>query len=142
MFKNIVVGVDESKYGLLAAREAGEVARAMKANNVWIVVAYDRVPVYWPEPYKQGGMDNFFDEGEAATIVDKAQKAMGRIQGKIHTDLPAGSPVDEVLKLAVSRKADLIVMGSHGFGQLTELLHGSPVERVVNRAPCPVLIVH
>jgi nucleotide-binding universal stress UspA family protein len=36
---------------------------------------------------------------------------------------------------------DLIVMGTHGRGAIAHLLMGSTAERVVRKAPCPVLTV-
>lgn len=40
-----------------------------------------------------------------------------------------------------SPAADLLVIGSHGHGTLHGKLLGSTSERVVHRAPCPVVIV-
>jgi nucleotide-binding universal stress UspA family protein len=42
---------------------------------------------------------------------------------------------------AVQEKADMIVMGSRGLSGIKHLLLGSIAERVVQKAPCPVLTV-
>jgi len=52
-----------------------------------------------------------------------------------------GRPDDEIVALAHEKKADLIVMASHGRTGLSRLLMGSIAEGVMRRAPCPVLIV-
>jgi nucleotide-binding universal stress UspA family protein len=42
---------------------------------------------------------------------------------------------------AVEQRADLIVIGTRGLSGLKHLLLGSIAERVVQKAPCPVLTV-
>ena len=53
-----------------------------------------------------------------------------------------GVPAREILRLATSIRADVIVMGTHGRGAVGHLLLGSVAERVVQRSPVPVLTVH
>jgi nucleotide-binding universal stress UspA family protein len=55
--------------------------------------------------------------------------------------LVAGTPFVEIGKVAADRKADLIVMGTHGRTGLAHAVLGSTAERVVRFAPCPVLTV-
>jgi nucleotide-binding universal stress UspA family protein len=50
-----------------------------------------------------------------------------------------GEPGEEIVRLAQERHCDLIVMGTHGRTGLSRLLMGSVAERVVRKAPCPVL---
>jgi nucleotide-binding universal stress UspA family protein len=52
-----------------------------------------------------------------------------------------GVPFLEIARVAGERKADLIVMGTHGRTGLVHTLMGSVAERVVRIAPCPVLTV-
>jgi len=52
-----------------------------------------------------------------------------------------GVPYDEIIKAARKYKADLIVIGTHGRTGLTHFWLGSTAERVIQRAPCPVLAV-
>ena len=52
-----------------------------------------------------------------------------------------GHPVMEVLRYAKDNAIDLIVMGTHGRGPLGHVVLGSVAERVVRKAPCPVLTV-
>ena len=51
------------------------------------------------------------------------------------------SPVPEILRYAGANDIDLIVMGTHGRGGVSHMLLGSIAEKVVRRAPCPVLTV-
>ena len=51
------------------------------------------------------------------------------------------SPFPEILRYAAENDIDLIVMGTHGRGGVSHMLLGSIAEKVVRRAPCPVLTV-
>jgi nucleotide-binding universal stress UspA family protein len=52
-----------------------------------------------------------------------------------------GVPFQEIIDAAKARQVDLIVMGTHGRTGLMHVLLGSVAERVVQHAPCPVLVV-
>ena len=55
--------------------------------------------------------------------------------------LRTGSAFVEVVRHAREEGIDLIVMGTHGRGAIAHMLLGSVAERVVRKAPCPVLTV-
>ena len=52
-----------------------------------------------------------------------------------------GGPYVEIVRYAQERTIDLIVMGTHGRGFVAHMLMGSVAEKVVRKAPCPVLTV-
>jgi nucleotide-binding universal stress UspA family protein len=52
-----------------------------------------------------------------------------------------GDPAVEIVTLACDTPCDLIVMGTHGRTGLARLLVGSVAERVLRKAPCPVVTV-
>jgi nucleotide-binding universal stress UspA family protein len=52
-----------------------------------------------------------------------------------------GVPWEEIVKFATDEKIDLIVMGTYGRIGLERLIFGNTAERVVRRAPCPVMTV-
>ena len=70
-------------------------------------------------------------------LVDEAQQK----GAKVHTIFKEGEPFVEILKTAEEITADLIVLSTHGRTGLVRILMGSVAERVVRRAPCPVLTV-
>jgi nucleotide-binding universal stress UspA family protein len=47
----------------------------------------------------------------------------------------------EIISYAREIKADLVVVGTHGRTGLSHLIIGSVAERVVRKAPCPVLSI-
>jgi nucleotide-binding universal stress UspA family protein len=53
----------------------------------------------------------------------------------------SGDPRTTIIDQAVSKKADLLVMGTHGRRGWKRLLLGSVAEAVLREAPCPVLTV-
>lgn len=52
-----------------------------------------------------------------------------------------GKPFHEVVKLAAGVACDLIIISTHGYTGLAHVLIGSNAERIVQHAPCPVLVV-
>jgi nucleotide-binding universal stress UspA family protein len=52
-----------------------------------------------------------------------------------------GTPHKNIVEMAATENVDLIVMSTHGRTGLDHLILGSVAEKVVARAPCPVLIV-
>lgn len=52
-----------------------------------------------------------------------------------------GLPHIEVMNVAKDKGIDMIVMGTHGRTGIDRVLFGSTAEKVVKKAPCPVLTV-
>jgi nucleotide-binding universal stress UspA family protein len=52
-----------------------------------------------------------------------------------------GSPFVEIVRYAKNQDIDLIIMGTHGRGPIAHMLMGGVAEKVVRKAPCPVLTV-
>jgi nucleotide-binding universal stress UspA family protein len=75
----------------------------------------------------------------ARAELEKLEQKKGLSGAKPH--VATGFPTQEILDLAEREKIDLIVMGSQGLTGLAHLLLGSVAERVVRKAPCPVLVV-
>jgi nucleotide-binding universal stress UspA family protein len=59
----------------------------------------------------------------------------------VETAVCEGYAATVIVEEAARRDADLIVIGTHGLSGLKHLLLGSIAERVVQKAPCPVLTV-
>jgi len=52
-----------------------------------------------------------------------------------------GVPYEEIINFAAKEKIDMIVIGTYGRVGLERFIFGSTAERVVRRAPCPVMTV-
>lgn len=59
----------------------------------------------------------------------------------VETKILRGSPFVEIIGYARSAQIDLIVIGTHGWGALRQVLMGSVADKVVHKSPCPVLTV-
>ncbi len=58
-----------------------------------------------------------------------------------YVDLKRGPVVETILEIAEQAKPDLIVMATAGHQDLFDDLRGSTTERVMRKAPCPVLAI-
>ncbi len=59
----------------------------------------------------------------------------------ISTETLFGSPEIQIVEKAEETKADLIIVGSHGYNRWERLLLGSVSDSVVHHSPCSVLVV-
>ena len=71
------------------------------------------------------------------SLVAKAKKAGVRAR----SFLVGGVPHEQITRAARSKRADLVVIGTHGRTGLAKFFLGSVAGRVVSIAPCPVLTV-
>jgi nucleotide-binding universal stress UspA family protein len=70
-------------------------------------------------------------------LVARATRAGVRATGL----LLEGIAAEQIARAARLRRADVIVMGTHGRTGIAKLFLGSVAERVIGSAPCPVLTV-
>lgn len=139
MFKHILLAYDGSETARQAAARAAELARALPGLvRVRVVVAVEAVPANLGEP-------NFSRLATERTLAGQAllAEAHGLLgEGlEVHDELLFGPPAEEILTVAEVRGCDLIVMGTRGHSPWQGLLFGSNAQRVISRAPCPVLVV-
>jgi len=139
MFDTILLAVDGSEHGQHAAKTAGDLARALKAKDLRIVVAFEPIPAYLGEPNLSQAI--VARETQAKEILQKAQKVIGSVPAEVNTEMIEGSIAEAIMDVAVVQKSDLIIMGSRGLGRLAGAVLGSNSQKVVSHAPCPVLIV-
>jgi universal stress protein A len=65
-----------------------------------------------------------------------------RVKYQAHLELVNGmSEFVEIIRYARDKNIDLLVLGTHGRGAIAHMLMGSVAEKIVRKAPCPVLTV-
>jgi universal stress protein A len=85
------------------------------------------------------------DEAQRNDIAKKSlemtltEKINGAVKSR--SILAHGNAADEIVYHSKVEKADLIVMGTHGFTGWRHLIMGSVAEKVVRLAHCPVLTI-
>jgi nucleotide-binding universal stress UspA family protein len=98
----------------------------------------------------QPGLD--IDAGIAQKFLDEQRKVAReelekllveaqREVPKTSMELVAGLPSEFICQVAREKQCDLIIMGTHGWTGFNRALFGSVAERVIQRAPCPVLSI-
>lgn len=138
--KKILVPTDFSdsalkalRYGISFAREFGaELLLLHVVEPVAVGYGSDLFPVPMAEVFEEMSV-------HARSEIAKLG-ALAREKDVVARELVVqGKPSTEVLRVAAEEEVDLIVVGTHGKGLLDKVIFGSTTERVVRRAPCPVL---
>jgi len=80
-------------------------------------------------------------EEEARRIVAHVVEAGTDVGVSIEPRVIVGVPFEEIVRVGREISADLIIMGTHGRTGMSHLFLGSVTEKVIRRAPCPVLTV-
>ena len=80
-------------------------------------------------------------KAEAKQTLDRSAEALRGRGLKVEAIVREGYAATVIEEEAERQKADLIVIGTRGLSGLKHLLLGSIAERVVQKAPCPVLTV-
>jgi nucleotide-binding universal stress UspA family protein len=135
-FARILLATDGSRYSQRALVRALEVARAY-GGALQVVSALDVPPGFAAEAPE---VTTELLAGLNRQVAEAKQRAQGlgiECRGWVRQ----GTAHQVITGLARASRIDLIVMGSHGRTGLKRLLMGSVAERVIARAPCPVLVV-
>jgi nucleotide-binding universal stress UspA family protein len=137
----ILCAVDFSDCSKTALQVAADLAKQHEGSLML-------VHVHVPPGYEySGGVFNMADAaadlGAAArqALVPWVKDAEARSASKVEVVTLMGTPWDEIVRLARTSAADVIVVGTHGRSGLNRALIGSVAERVVRHAPCNVLVV-
>ena len=140
--KRILIATDFSEASEVAVRYGRALADAFGASLDILHVMEDPF-VYAPTSEGYLPPAHFFEEMEKNSRERLEQALPHADREKLNARLVTkkGSPFVEIVRYAKSENIDLIVMGTHGRGPIAHMLMGSVAEKVVRKAPCPVLTV-
>ena len=94
--------------------------------------------VVWLPKHKEAIV---IDPGLEPHLILDFIREQGLERFSVHPEVREGTPFAEIVRCARDKDIDLIVMGTHGHTGLAHMLLGSVTEKVVRKAPCPVLTV-
>jgi nucleotide-binding universal stress UspA family protein len=140
--ERILVATDFSDHSRVALQYGVELAKAFQAELI-LFHAVERPDMisqippagegYFPPNYQE------IQEQQAQAECERMIGESGLSSGRII--ISTGSPFVEIIRVAREENVDLIIVGTHGRGAIIHLLLGSVAEKVVRKAPCPVLTV-
>ena len=142
--KKILYPTDFSKHSLAALPYAKDLTEKFSAELHCLHVV-DEAFQYW-----MAGSDNAVPivvsddelmEAARRQMDQFVQKHWKEPEPSITTSLQIGRPFLEIIHYAKENQIDLIIIATHGRGALASMLLGSVAEKVVRKAPCPVLTV-
>ncbi len=125
--KRILVAVDGSRYGDIAADAAAKMARHLYAPVLLVSVVRS-------DDLKEGA------HGYAVEVIKRIEHFMTQAGITVEVELVSGRPAEAILEIAKKKDVDLIVVGSHGRTGLDRVLMGSVSDRVIGYAECPILV--
>jgi len=142
--KRILVPTDFSDHSERAAAYASELARRFEVEEVHCLHVVD-IPadlLATSGYYMTGPSEQFIEQ-----VREESQKSLREFVAKHLKDLPVetafldGRPFVEIIRYAREKDVQLVVIATHGRTGLKHALFGSVAEKVVRKAPCPVLVV-
>lgn len=138
----IIVPIDFSEYSKRAFRYAVDFAQTFRAE---LVLVYVVEPVIYPADFSFGQV--------ALPSVERElhEKGKQQLDMLIEKEIPdgvaarslirSGKPFVEIIQAAKEEHAELIIIATHGHSGIEHVLFGSTAEKVVRKAPCPVLSI-
>jgi nucleotide-binding universal stress UspA family protein len=142
--RRILYATDFSKASTRALDEAVSLA---KQNHAELLVLHVIEPVGQyaaGEDFDGAALYMKMEEAAKQDAERSMQKLMRKLQQarvKAKSLLLKGRAYDRILKAAKNRRANMIVIGTHGRTGLSKLFMGSVAGRVVSGATCPVVSV-
>lgn len=144
----IILATDGTKHGEAAAQAIRRFALTGN-DSVHIVTIVDMaVPLgidvysgYLPDTAEIEKAARDHAEKVIVSTVEMLKAEFEKDPPAISSDVLFGSPDSRIVETAEEMKADMIVLGSHGYNRWERLLLGSVSDSVVHHAHCSVLIV-
>ena len=136
----VLVPIDFSAYSKSALKYA---VSFVKHFNAKLILVYVVEPVIYPPDFSMGQI------AIPSVDLDMDRRALDELNKLAELEIPAdiqvlsvvktGKPFIEIIETAGDQDADLIIIATHGHTGMEHILFGSTAEKVIRKAPCPVL---
>lgn len=138
--KKVLVPIDFSDYSKSALKYAVNFAKTFDAD---IILIYVVEPVIYPPDFSMGqiampSINTEWDDRAKDELQKLAKSEIAEI-ANVKTIIKTGKPFVEIIETAKEENIDLIIIATHGHSGVEHILFGSTAEKVVRKAPCPVL---
>jgi nucleotide-binding universal stress UspA family protein len=140
--KKILIPIDFSDYSKAALKYSSNFA---KIFNSELVLIYVVEPVIYPPDFSMGQLTlpaiNLDVDKRASEELEKLANSEIEKTIKVKTLIKPGKPFVEIIDTAREENIDLIIIATHGHSGMEHILFGSTADKVVKKAPCPVLTI-
>ena len=138
----ILVPTDFSEHSENALRYGCELAQRF-GSELHLLYVVDNSPPLMMNQEMTFPIDDLITEhqADAERRLAKLPAAEWNLEVHIVCKVVQGRPFLDIIKYAKDHEIDLIVTGTHGRTGLSHTLLGSVAEKVLRKAPCPVLTV-
>jgi len=143
LFKRILVAIDDSDPSDAAAGFATALAPSGGSTLIFSTIVDTRAAFDTASNYG-GNVQPILDEWQfdaKLLLARAAGRARDACVASAQELIAMGEPIEEILRMASSQHADLIVMGTHGRRGLRRMVMGSVAEGVVRKSLIPVAVV-
>jgi nucleotide-binding universal stress UspA family protein len=142
ILKKILVPIDFSDFSKNALKYAVPFAKQFDAE---ILLLYVVEPTIYPADFSFGqiGLPSIEEEMRKRGMDELNKLAKNEIRDivKYRTRVETGKAFAEINRVAKQEEIDLIIIATHGHTGIEHAIFGSTAEKVVRKAPCPVLSI-
>lgn len=137
---NILIPVDFSDTSLLAIKHAAFLAKYTK-GDVHLLHVINKMYEHYAVVEQPMHLDNpeQYETSASNKLNELADSVRSEYGVNVNTIVALGNPTKEIINASQDIKADMIVMGTHGYSPLEELMIGSNTLKVITKSACPVM---
>ncbi len=139
----ILIPVDFSDTSMLAIKHGAFTAQ-LTQGNVYLLhvinIQFFSSEMFLPTVSVHNQMD--FEKIAQEKLLQLAAQVKSEYGVKVECITKIGSPNREITDIAKEIGATLIVMGTHGYSAVEELVIGSTALKVITKAPCPTMAMN
>ena len=137
MYRRILVAVENSASDETILRHVEALAHLLGSELLLVHVADGVVARHLDDLQLRESQEMKSDRA----YLDKLSERLSSRGIPVKTVLAAGDPADELVRVAQEQAVDLIAMSTHGHRFLSDLLHGTTVDRLRHLVNVPVLLL-